>query len=257
MIKTFIFKYLISFSFLFFASSAYATTAVSLSPVPTEIIYSLGAQNKLLGISSACDYPLDVQAKEIIGDTYFVNFEKIIKLKPDYLFAMNSARPMLGELKLTKTKPIYFNFSKIDDIYSAIYLIGDLLDKKNEAKILVNEIKQKITKYKTKNPKNILYIVQTAPLITIGKESFITDIIKNSGHRSITSSINSHYPNITLEYVAKSKPDVIVICYGKETLEMRKLFPNSRFIYLTKEERDLINRPAPRVWQAVEFFSKI
>ena len=257
MTKISIFRFLISFFVLIFASPVLAKTYVSLTPVATEIIYSLGADDKLLGVSSACDYPVGVKNKQIIGDTYFVNMDYIVRTKPDYMFAMQSAKPMLGELSLTKTEPIYFEFSKIDDIYSAIFKIANLIDKNKEAKILVNQIKSKIAKYKTNKPKNILYVVQTVPLITIGKESFITDVIRQSGHKSLTSDIAHYYPTISLEYVLKTPPDVIIICFGRETDEMRKLFPNSEFIYLTKEQSDLINRPAPRVWQAVKFFAEI
>ncbi len=257
MTKTSIFKFLISFFLFVCANSASAHTFVSLSPVPTEILYALGADDTLLGVSSACDYPLNVKNKPIIGDTYFVNMEMIVKLKPDYLFAMKSAQPMLGELALTKTNPVYFEFSSLDDIYSAIIKIAELSGKNKAGQTLVQNIKTKISKYKTKNPKKILYVVQTKPLITIGSESFITDVIEKSGHKSVGSLIKQSYPTISLEYALNEKPDVIVICYGAETPEMKKLFPSAKFIYLTKEQRDLINRPAPRIWQAVKFFAEI
>ena len=239
------------------ASPVFAKTFMSLTPVATEIIYALGAEDKLLGVSSACDYPQDVKNKKIVGDTYFVNMEYIVRTKPDYMLAMQSAKPMLGELSLTKTEPVYFDFSTVEDIYSAIFKISDLLNKKSEAKILVDDIKSKIAKYQTKKTKKILYVVQTAPLITVGKQSFITDVISKSGHKSITSHIDHYYPTISLEYALKSSPDVIIICFGTETQQMKLLFPQAEFIYLTKEQQDLINRPAPRIWQAVKFFSQI
>lgn len=257
MTKTFIFKFLISTCLLFLARPVQASTFASLSPVPTEILYALGADNKLLGVSSACDYPNVVKNKPIIGDTYFVNMEEIVKLKPDYLLAMSSSKPMLGELSLTKTKPVYFDFSSINDIYSAISTLSNLAGKNEAGEGLIQDIKTKISKYKTNNPRKILYVVQTQPLITIGNESFITDVIEKSGHKSITSSIKSAYPAISLEFALSKKPDVIIICYGAETREMKKLFPNARFLYLTSAERDLINRPAPRVWQAVKFFAEL
>jgi len=131
-IKTFIFKFLISLFFVMCASPVFAKTFMSLTPVATEIIYALGAEDKLLGVSSACDYPQDVKNKKIVGDTYFVNMEYIVRTKPDYMLAMQSAKPMLGELSLTKTEPVYFDFSTVEDIYSAIFKISDLLNKKSE-----------------------------------------------------------------------------------------------------------------------------
>ena len=234
-----------------------ASTYVSLSPVPTEIIYALNAQDNLLGVSSTCNFPEDAKEKPIIGDTYFVNMEKLITLKPDYLFAMTSAKPKLGELALTKTKPIYFEFTKIEDIYDAIEKIAKLTNKQENSKKLISEIKTKIERNKTQKTQKILYIVQTNPLITIGNKSFITDIIKKSGHISVTEEINHYYPNITLEYALKTKPDVIVVCFPTDMEKIQKLFPNTKFVYLTEEERDIINRSGPRVYEAVKIFSNL
>ncbi len=253
--KISIFKYLISLSIIFGGLNSLASTYVSLSPVPTEIIYALDAQNNLLGVSTTCNFPKEAKEKPIIGDTYFVNMEMILKQKPDYLFSMSSAKPMLGQLSQTKTKPVYFEFTKIEEIYDAINLIAELTEKEENAPKLIANIKKKVEQNKTKNPKKILYIVQTNPLITIGNKSFITDIIEKSGHKSVTSDINHYYPNITIEYAMKTNPDIVVVCFPTDMEKIKQLLPNSKFIYLTKEERDIINRSGPRVYEAVKLFA--
>lgn len=255
-IKTSIFKLTISIFLLFLPCAA--SSYVSLSPVLTEIIYSIGAQDNLLGISSMCNYPIETKEKSIIGDTYFVNMEKLIQLKPDYLFALKSNKPLLGQVYQTGTKPIYFDFSNMDDIFYAIDNVGKLTNKEENAKNLINEIKNKIEKNKTKNPKKILCVIQFNPLIVIGNKSYISDVIKKSGHINLTSDINYAYPNITLEYAIKTNPDVIVVChYDKEDEIIKKFFPKAKIVYLTKEQQDIINRPGPRVYKAVEIFSKL
>ncbi|MBE7707570.1 MAG: hypothetical protein E7Z88_02565 [Cyanobacteria bacterium SIG27] len=253
--KISMFKFLISLSLLLLP--CYASSYVSISPVLTEIIYALSAQDNLFGISSVCNYPEETKEKPIIGDTYFINMEKIIKLKPDYIFSMESNKPMLAPIYQTKTKPIYFEFKNIEDIYKGIEKIAKLTSKENEAKELINDIKNKIEKNKTKKPKKILYIVQFNPLITIGNKSYIDDVIEKSGHINVTSDINFSYPNITLEYVLKSNPDVVILCYNDGIDKIKKLFPKAKIIQLNKEQQDIINRPSPRVWQAIEIFSKM
>jgi len=253
--KISMFKFLISLSLLLLP--CYASSYVSISPVLTEIIYALSAQDNLFGISSVCNYPEETKEKPIIGDTYFINMEKIIKLKPDYIFSMESNKPMLAPIYQTKTKPIYFEFKNIENIYKGIEKIAKLTSKENEAKELINDIKNKIEKNKTKKPKKILYIVQFNPLITIGNKSYIDDVIEKSGHINVTSDINFSYPNITLEYVLKSNPDVVILCYNDGIDKIKKLFPKAKIIQLNKEQQDIINRPSPRVWQAIEIFSKM
>ena len=255
--KISIFKYLISFLILLSGVTSFAATYVSLSPVPTEIIYALGGEDNLLGISSTCNYPEQTKEKQIIGDTYFVNMELMAKLKPNYLFSMTSAKPMLGQLSLLNTKPVYFEFTKIEEIYDAIDQIAELIDKEENAPKLIADIKKKVEQYKTNAPKKILYIVQTNPLITIGNKSFITDIIEKAGHTSVTSDIEHYYPNITLEYALKSNPDVIIVCFPDDMSKIKKIFPNTPILYLTQQEQDIINRSGPRVYEAIKLFSDL
>ena len=81
--KNFMYKFLISFFVIFAGVLVYAEeiTFVSLSPALTETMYVLGADYMLKGVSNSCTYPVEAKNKEKIGDSYFVNYEKIIKLK--------------------------------------------------------------------------------------------------------------------------------------------------------------------------------
>ena len=232
-------------------------TYASLSPVPTEIVYALGAQDRLLGVSTTCNYPEDTKNKPKIGDTYFVNMELLMKLQPDYLFAMNSAKAMLGELRLTKTKPVYFEFSSVNDIYGGIREIAKIVEREQEGEVLIRDIKEKIVQNKTMNPQKILYIVQTEPIITIGNKSFINDVIKQSGHISVTDSLNYYYPIINADFAMKAEPDVIIIAYPDKVDFIKTLFPDTPIFYLHKEQQDIINRSGPRVYEAVKLFAEL
>ena len=61
---------------------------ISLAPAVTEIIYALDVQDNLIGVSTACNYPKEAMLKEKVGDAYFLNKEKIIRLNPDYIFVL-------------------------------------------------------------------------------------------------------------------------------------------------------------------------
>ena len=255
--KTSIFKFFISLLVLASSVCFAEPTYASLSPVPTEIIYALGAENNLLGVSTTCNYPEDTKNKPKIGDTYFVNMELLLKLKPDYLFAMNSAKPMLGELKLTSTKPVYFEFSSINEIYDGIRKIASIVQKENEGKVLISDIKSKVAQNKTNNPKKILYIVQTEPIITVGNKSFINDVIKNSGHISVTDGLNYYYPIVSADFAMKADPDIVIIAYPDKVDFIQSIFPNKKIFYLRKEQEDIINRSGPRVYEAVKLFADL
>lgn len=140
-----------------------AKTYVSLSPVLSEIIYALGGEDNLLGVSSVCNYPNEIKEKEIIGDTYFLNMEKMVKIKPNYIFSMNSNKPLLGQVSQLGIKAIYFDFNNLDDIYKNIEKIAKVIDKNKEGYEVINNLKNKIENSKTKTPKKIF----TLPKLTL------------------------------------------------------------------------------------------
>lgn len=240
-----------------YAKLVNSPTFVSLTPVTTEIMYAIGAQDSLIGISTRCNYPAETKNKEKVGDNFFLNKEKIIRLNPDYILAIDSSQPLLNDFNKTSIKPIFFKFSNINDIYKNILAIGKLTNKEKNARLLVKNIGAKINLYKTSHPKKILYLIQPDPMITIGNRSFITSVIKKSGHICVTDKLKSDYPIISREYAIKTKPDIIIVTFKVDLKPIKNLFPNAKIIVLTKEQRDILNRPGPRIYEGVKFFSKL
>ena len=257
--KIFIYKFLISLFLIFFnASFSFAENKfVSLSPNATEIFYELNAQNQLLAISTACTYPEETKNKLKVGNTFFIDKEKILKLKPNYIIAPDSTAPMLTEFNKLNIKPICYKYKTVNDIFSIILDMGKLTDKNQSAQKLVQKLKNDIEKSKTKKPKDILYLVQVQPMITVGKESFITDVIKVSGQNSITKDFNSYYPTISEEFAIKSNPDVVVVSFYSDTQLIKKFFHNAKIIFMSQEQNDIINSTGPRINKSIKFFADL
>lgn len=257
------FRYLINVFLAFimlcsgFFIKAEAKSFVSLIPALTEIMYKIGAQDQLIGVSTACTYPKEAQKKSIIGDTFFLNKERIIQLHPDYILALDTSKPLMSDFEKTSMKPLFFEFKNVDDIYINILKLGVITARENEAKELVKTIKSKAEVNKINKPKKILYLVQTTPMITIGSKSFISDVIAKSGQISVTSSIRDYYPNVSEEFAMKAKPDIIVVSFYSDISKLKKLFPNTKIIFLTKAQQDVINRPGPRVYEAIRYFASL
>lgn len=248
---------LLGFSSVSYAKTVSSPTFVSLTPVTTEIMYALGAQDSLIGISTMCNYPAETKNKEKVGDNFFINKEKIIRLNPDYILEVDFSQPLLVDFKKTKIKPLFFRFSSIEDIYKNILIMGTLTKKEKEAQKLVMSIKEKLDSYKTSHPKKILYLVQPDPMITIGNGSFISSVINKSGHKCVTDKLNSDYPVISKEFAIKSKPDIVIVTFKTDLKPLKKMFPQSKIIFLTKEQRDILDRPGPRIYRSVKFFSEL
>lgn len=235
-------------------------TYISLIPSISEIIYALKLEKNLIGVSSACDYPPEIKQKPKLGTNYWLNKEKILKLKPTYVFALKTSQPFLADLDdfdKTGIKFVYFEFKNVEDIYFAIDKIAQLVGNKSDSDKLIAQIRDGIEKNKSKHPKNILYVIQTQPLITIGSKSFLTDVIEKSGNISATKDILGHYPSILKEYAISLKPDVVVVGPYCDIKDLKILFPTSKLITMTKRQNDMINRPGPRIDEAVRFFSSL
>ena len=234
---------------------------VSISPSMTEIMYALDAQDMLYAVSSTCSYPKEAKTKPVIGDAFFVNSDLLMKIKPDYFLGPDSSEFMLSRFKPFGIIPLCFKYETVNDIYKNILELGKLTGKEKRADELIAFMREKIKKAKENNPHKglrILYLVQASPLMTIGKKSFITDIIEASGNISVTSSLNTYYPTILEEYAIEQKPDVIVLDYHSAiTHRLEVLFPNTPIVKITREQADIIDRPGPRIYKSVEYFSSL
>ena len=256
--KKFISKLLISVMVIVFATNfADAKTFVSLSPALTEIMYAIGADADLVGVSTECNYPTAAKQKTKVGNAYYLNKEKILSLRPDYVLLADGAASASQKLDKIGTKPLIYKMNSVNSIYDTILALGQLTGKVENSKNVVNSLKKEISATKATHPKKILYLIQLNPLITIGNKSFISDMIKISGQKSVTSDLNAFYPAVSAEYILKLNPDIIIVSTKSDDKLLKKLFPNTKIIYLTKEQNDLVNRPATRVDKAVKFFAEL
>ena len=232
-------------------------TFVSLSPALTETMYAIGAQDMLKGVSTACTYPEEVKQKEKIGDNFFINNEKILSMKPDYILALDSSEFAVNKFKRFGITPLCFKYPDIKTIHNNIIKVGEITGQKQEAQMVVKNSEEKILIANKHQNKKILYLLQSTPMISIGKKSFITDIIEKSGNISITGNMDSFYPTISEEFAINEKPDIIILSFHFDEKRLKKLFPNAKIHFLTPEENDIINRPGPRIYKSVEFFANL
>lgn len=256
--KKFISKFLISIMVVMFAVDfVSAKTFVSLSPALTEIMYAISADTDLVGVSTECNYPAAAKQKTKVGNAYYLNKEKVLELHPDYVLLADGAASAAQKFDKIGAKPVIYKMNSVNSIYDTILAMGQLTGKVDNSKKVVANLKSQVSATKTSHPKKILYLIQLNPLITIGSKSFISDIIKTSGQKSVTADLTAFYPAVSAEYILKLNPDVIVVSTKSDNTLLKKLFPNTKIIYLTKEQNDLVNRPATRIDKAVKFFAEL
>jgi cobalamin transport system substrate-binding protein len=239
---------------------------VSLAPNLTEIVFALGAADRLAGVTSYCDYPPAARDKEKVGDTIQPNLEKIIGLKPDLVLISTSSQLEQITSRLDQlTIPVYVTGPRtVAEVVSSIRALGEVIDALEKATDLADSMDRRISHVKEQvrnlSRPRVLYVLQIGPLITVGSRTFINDLLTLAGSDSISASEAADYPQFSLETVIARAPEVIVAPTshgggGPSDEELAKAFaptPAIRNRRIVRVNPDLVTRPGPRIIDGLE-----
>ena len=236
-------------------------SVISLAPNLTEIVFAVGGGEKLVGVTSFCNYPAETKSIRKVSDTLTPNIEGIVALQPQVVFVSTASQletftKILNEQKITVfvTSP-----NSLEDIYKSIATVGEILGTSDRANDLVKEMKSRVAKVRdlaasTNRPKVFVQIDKNA-LYTIGRDSFITDIIARAGGISATADLATAYPKLSRESALALNPEVIILSESDDNREPNEVFRNSPAVKngrVYKVNADLLSRPGPRIVDALE-----
>ncbi len=237
---------------------------ISLAPSNTEILFALGLDEEIVGVSSYCNFPRKASSKEKVGDFSNPNIEKIISLKPDIIFAAGlEQNQVVRKLKDLEQNVIVINPENFNELFGDIELIGKLTGKKNEALNLVSLMQDEINKItqqvKLFNDTPKVFIeINFNPLMTVSDGSFLDEMIKIAGGINIAGNLPRPYCRISEELVISQKPDVIIITHSPDTLDIkdRSGWENipavkNNNVY-NDVNPDILVRPGPRLADGLE-----
>lgn len=235
---------------------------VSLAPSLTESIYAVGAGEKLVGVTTYCDYPEAARAVEKIGDTQTPNIERIVALKPDLVFVSTGSQleAFMNTLE-QKNISVYVMDTKgiedaIDDLVSLSELLGTPLEPAVELSFALEErVKRVVARSSATSRPQTFVQISNEPLFTIGKDSFLTEVIAKAGGESVTKDVPSAYPKLSKETAAAMNPEVIILSDSEDNREANAVFKNSDAVKNGRVYRinaDIISRPGPRLVDALE-----
>ncbi len=238
--------------------------AISLAPNITEIVFAVGAGDRLVGVTTFCNYPEEAKKIRKVGDTLKPNVENIVALKPQVVFVSTASQleaftEILEEqgISVFVTNPV-----SIEEVYQSIKTIGEIFGKDKKSKMLAESMKQRILdiETKTQGAKRVKTFVQIdKSLYTIGKESFLTDLIEKAGGQSVTRDVGAAYPKISKERALALNPRVIILSESPDNNEPNEVFRNSDAVkkaMVFKINADILSRPGPRLVDALEQIAK-
>lgn len=194
---------------------------VSLSPSITNMVYAVGASGDLIGITDYTSFPPEAaRQKPSVGAVVNPSLERIVALHPDLVLALpdfNGAETIAGLERLGI--PVFlFTTSDISNIYRSVETVGRLMGREREATTLVAELRSREAKVsaqsagKAKPP--VVLVLSIDPLITAGKNAFITQMIAAAGARSVTDDVKQDWLQMNVEAILPRKPDYILLMKG-------------------------------------------
>ena len=247
------------------------TRLVSLAPSITEVLYAIGSSEQIVGVTEYCDYPPEARLKPKVGYIH-PNLESIVALRPDLILAPREflRAEILGKLEQLKLATFILEAKTIEDVLSHIQTIGRMLGHSASADALVAEMRQRITEIKARTaalPRpRLLYVLNSEPLITVGPDSFIGQLIELAGGTNVAARAKTPYPRLNMEEVLKEDPELLIFPVGTaEGISDSEQQVWKRWATLTavKQGRfhhissDLLNRPGPRIVQGLETLARI
>jgi iron complex transport system substrate-binding protein len=247
---------------------------VSLSPSNTEMVYALGLQDRLVGVTSYDNYPAEAQNKTIVSDYSTLNMEKIVAAKPDLVLADNiqkdTAIPALEQLGI----PVYtLSPDSMDMIFKDLQNLGQITGKVQEASALVAGLKARVKAVSDKTAKlsdsqkpRILYVTWHDPIWTAGSQTMIQELINLAGGANIAADLTG-YATITLEAAIQRNPQVILVMssMGTDNESLNFIKGNAQFQSTAALKKgqiyeinaDIFGRTAPRIVDGLETMAKL
>lgn len=271
-------KIIILLSFFFLpltTSAAEYERIVSLSPAITEIIYTLGMESRLVGVTDFCDHPPEAQEKGSVGGFINPNLEKIIALAPDVvIISKNSGTRAiarkLDEFAIPTEIVSFYSLSELYDAFRKIAYIGNVGVKGEEnVKLFLDKISNYRSVLNDITPKKVLFIRWRDPLSVAAHGSLEDEIITIAGGRNIVAKSKTRYPVYTAEAIALTDPDVIIdaSCYNTPTTAEREEIAHfwQKFRHLKAVQNDnvfiiktdLHSVPGPRTVQFIDEMASI
>jgi iron complex transport system substrate-binding protein len=240
---------------------------VSLAPSLTETIYALGLQDRLVGDTDDCDYPPEARQKPKVGGGPNPSLEAIAALHPDLVLVTKKFNRLetVHALEGLGIPSYATDPNTVDAIIASTQRIGDLLGAPESANQLAKDLYGRLAELQRRvaslPARRVLFIVWIEPLISIGKDTFIADALRQAGAISVVDSSQS-WPQVNLEEVVRLQPEYLVFAESHSetaahSLETLAEIPGWRLLNAVRNRRyavisEAVNRPAPRIVSAIE-----
>jgi iron complex transport system substrate-binding protein len=245
---------------------------VSLAPSITEIIYGLGQEHRLAGVTRFSDFPPEAAKLPKVGSFVRLDLERIVALKPDLCLSTKDGNPRAVVERLESFQiPVYVvNPRDLDSVMETVVEIGALLNAGKKAKTLVQHMRSRIQQVKclvakASNKPRVFYQVGIFPIVSAGSDTFIHELILLAGGKNLAAGLTA-YPRFSREQVLALSPEVFIItsmARGEVFERVKKEWSRWTGIPAVRNQRiflvdsSLFDRPTPRLLDGLELLVRL
>ena len=189
---------------------------VTLAPNLTELVFAVGGEDALVGVSAWSDYPPEAQELPVVGDAFSVDQERLALLEPDLLLVWESGTPQHAVDQLRKSGYVVETIRTrgLRDISSALLRIGELTGRSNEAEVAASDYLQALQELREAQagaaPIRVFYQVSARPLYTVNSEHFVSELIEICGGTNVFADLDDLAPGVSVEAVVDRNPEVML-----------------------------------------------
>lgn len=240
---------------------------VSLVPSQTELLYELGLEENIVGITKFCVHPFHFKStKKIIGGTKQVKYDTIKALNPDIIIANKEENTLEIVEELIKICPVWVtDIITIEDNFQMITDFGKLFNKRIEAQKWLDKIQYAFNDFQKfvqeKHIKKVAYFIWANPYMVAGNHTFINELLKLNKFSNIYQNKETRYPEIDLNHFDfKKLPELVLLSSEpfpfkeEHAFQMSDYNPQAKYFFVDGE---MFSWYGSRLLKAFDYFKKI
>jgi len=246
---------------------------VSMAPNVTEMLFAIGLDDEIIGVTDFCDYPDAAREKPKIGGYYNPSIEMILSLAPDLIIATPDgySKERIERLDQSGISVFLVNPQKIDEVLETMLTLGRITGKDDMARRVVEDlrarveaVREKVSSIPVEKRPKVFYEIGHDPLITAGPGNFVDSLISAAGGINIAGDAPTDWPRYSIEAVIMKAPDVIItaphVASGEDTTtdadtsvwQKYKTIPAARNGRIYPVNPNILLRSGPRIVDGLE-----
>jgi ABC-type Fe3+-hydroxamate transport system substrate-binding protein len=235
---------------------------VSVVPSLTELLYSLGMDEEVIGITKFCVHPRKwFDTKKRVGGTKKLNIDLIRSLQPDLIIANKEENVKEQVEALAEGTDVYLtDINSLEEAIEAIVNIGILLDREQEAKKMAESINEEFIMLRPSlTPHRSCYLIWKEPYMTIGGDTFINDMMKRCGLQNVFE-VRTRYPEITVQDIKDSGCELVLLSSEpypfkeKHIKELQQVLPGTK---IALADGEMFSWYGSRLTEAPTYFKEL